>query len=765
MFKFHLSIGRLALSALLALPAMGVAAIPASAPAMAQSATIRSIVVEGNRRIEDESVRSYMKIGPGDRYDAGLIDESLKELFETGLFADVTISRRGRTLLVRVVENPIINRVRFEGNRRLKDKELKAAVEMRPRTVFTRAKVQSDVSRLIELYRRNGRFTAKVVPKVIRREQQRVDLVYEINEGPETNVVNITFLGNSAFSDARLRSVVSTSEYSWWNFLSTSDRYDPDRLNFDRELLRRFYLKKGYADFRVVSATAELDRDQKDFLITFTVEEGEKYQFGDIEIDSGIAELDPEILRNEVRTRQGRTYDASDVDKTVENITLEAGKKGFAFAQVRPRPDRDAENKVIGMTYVIEEGPRVYVERINITGNVRTLDRVIRREFRLVEGDAYNKTLINKARKNLLGLDFFKRVDITTDAGSAPDKVILNVHVEEKSTGQISLGVGYSTVEAVVGDVSLTERNLLGRGQYLRLSTSISTKRQQLDLRFTEPYFLGRKIAFGVDIFGTETDLTSSSGFKSRQVGAGLRFGFPLGEDLYLNTRYSLTEEKISGTSQPLINPNGRNMMSSAGYTLSYDTLDNPAKPTTGIKLEFSQDVAGLGGDIAFIRANARAIAYRSLFEDIVGSVRLSGGHMIGWRGKNVRISDSFFKGGDAIRGFDQSGIGPRVIGSGEALGGKTYAIANAEVEFPLGLPKKFGMRGAVFADAGTLFNASKNANAVAHNDDRKIRTSVGASLLWTSPIGPLRFDFAKALSKASYDKTRFFNFTAGVRF
>lgn len=765
MFKFHLSIVRLVLPVMLAVSVAGLSCLTMSGPVMAQGATISNIVVEGNRRIEDESVRSYMKISKGDRYDAGLIDESLKDLFETGLFADVTISRRGRSLLVKVVENPIINRVRFEGNRKLKDKQLKAVVEMRPRTVFTRAKVQSDVGRLIEYYRRNGRFTAKVVPKVIRREQERVDLVYEINEGPETNVVNITFLGNSAYGDSRLRSVVSTSEYSWWNILSTSDRYDPDRLNFDRELLRRFYLKKGYADFRVVSATAELDRDQKDFLITFTVEEGERYQFGDIEIDSGIAELDPEALRREVMTRQGRTYDASDVDKTVENITLEAGKKGFAFAQVRPRPDRDAENRVIGMTYVIEEGPRVYVERINITGNVRTLDRVIRREFRLVEGDAYNKTLVNRARKNLLGLDFFKRVDITTDAGSAEDKVILNVHVEEKSTGQISLGLGYSTVEAVVGDISLTERNLLGRGQYLRVSTSVSTKRHQLDLRFTEPYFLGRKIAFGIDIFGTETDLTSSSGFESRQVGGGLRFGFPLGEDVYLNTRYSLTQERISSSSQPLINPNGNNLMSSVGYTLSYDTLDNPAKPTNGFKIELNQDLAGLGGDIAYIRTAAKAVGYKSLFEDVVGSLRLSGGHMLGWRSKNVRISDSFFKGGDAIRGFDQSGIGPRVIGTGESLGGKSYAIANAEVEFPLGLPKKLGMRGAVFADAGTLFNVSKNASAVAHNDDKKIRSSVGASLLWTSPIGPLRFDFAKALTKASYDKTRFFNFTAGMRF
>lgn len=744
--------------------AVGVTTVSAPEPAMAQGATISGIVVEGNRRIEDESVRSYMKLSRGDRYDAGLVDESLKDLFDTGLFADVTITRRGRTLVVKVVENPIINRVRFEGNRRLKDKQLKEAVEMRPRTVFTRAKVQSDVSRLIELYRRHGRFTAKVEPKVIRRPQERVDLVYEINEGPETNVVNINFIGNSAFSDGRLRSVISTNEYSWWNFLSTSDRYDPDRLNFDRELLRRFYLRKGYADFRVVSATAELDRDQKDFLITFTVEEGEKYQFGDIEIDSGIAELDPETLRREVLTRQGRTYDASDVDKTVENITLEAGKKGFAFAQVRPRPERDIDNRVIGLTYVIEEGPRVYVERINITGNVRTLDRVIRREFRLVEGDAYNKTLINRARKNLLGLDFFKRVDITTSPGSADDKVILNVDVEEKSTGEIALGVGYSTVDAVVGDVSLTERNLLGRGQYLRLSTSLSKSRQQIDLRFTEPYFLGRKMAFGVDIFGTETDLKKSAGFKSRQVGAGLRFGFPLGEDLYLNTRYSLTEEKISDSTQTLINPNGRNLKSSVGYTLSYDTLDNPAQPTEGFKVQFDQDFAGLGGDIAFLRSTAKAVAYQSLFEDIVGHVSLSGGHMFGWRGKNVRISDSFFKGGDSIRGFDQSGIGPRA-GSGEALGGKTFAIANVEVEFPLGLPKKFGMRGAVFADAGTLFNVSKNANAIGHRDNIKVRSSVGASLLWSSPIGPLRFDFAKALRKTSYDKTRFFNFTAGVRF
>ncbi len=764
MSNLNLGQGMLALLALI----MAAVLIPDGfvSEAYAQSArggVIRSIDVQGNRRIEDESVRSYMKTSPGQRYDAELVDESLKALFGTGLFADVTIRRRGSTLVVKVVENPIINRVAFEGNRKLKDKDLLGTIEMRPRTVYTRAKVQSDVRRITEQYRRSGRFTAHVEPKIIRRPQDRVDLVYEITEGPETNVVNINFIGNSVFSDGRLRSVISTSEYSWWNFLSSSDRYDPDRLNFDRELLRRFYLKKGYADFQVISAVAELDRDEKNFLVTFTVEEGKHYKFGEIELDSGISELDPETLRSKVKTRQGKSYNATEIDKTIERLTLEAGRKGFAFAQVRPRPEKNPETQTINLTYVIDEGPRVYIERINIRGNVRTLDRVIRREFRLAEGDAYNRTLVDKARKKLLGLDFFKRVDISTELGSAADKIVINVDVEEKSTGSLSFGVGYSTSDAVVGDISLTERNLMGRGQYLRLSTSLSLKRQQLDLRFTEPYFLGRNVSFGVDLFGTETDLESTAGYKSQQVGAGLRFGFPIQEDVFLNTRYSLVRDRIydvSSSSATIVNAQGRAWVSQTGYTLTYDTLDNPVTPTEGFKLQLDQDLAGLGGDVYFLRTTAKGVVYQSIFEEIIGSLRVSGGHIFGWNGKDVRINDAFHKGGDSIRGFDDAGIGPR-LATGESVGGKTFAIANAEIEFPLGLPKKFGMRGAVFADAGTLFDAS----VAVPSKDKAIRTSVGASLLWSSPIGPLRFDFAKALKKQAHDKTRFFNFSAGVRF
>ncbi len=734
----------------------------------ARGGVISAISVSGNQRIEAATVKSYMKISPGQRYDAGLVDESLKALFATGLFADVSITRRGSTLLVSVEENPIINRVAFEGNKKLKDKELSAAIELRPRTVYTRAKVQSDVQRIVEMYRRSGRFTARVEPKIIRRSQQRVDLVFEINEGPQTSVVNINFIGNKAYSDSKLRSVVSTSEYSWWDFFSNSDRYDPDRLNFDRELLRRFYLKNGYADFRVVSAVAELDRDQKNFFITFTVEEGERYKFGTVEIESGIDELDPDALGSEVLTREKDVYDASAIDKTIENISLQAGTRGFAFARVRPRADKDEETRTINLTYLIEEGPRVYVERINIIGNTRTLDNVIRREFRLVEGDAFNRVLVNRARKKLLGLGFFSKVDITTERGSAPDKVVINVTVEEKSTGEVALGVGYSTIDAVVGDISITERNLMGRGQYLRLSTSISKRRQQIDVRFTEPYFLGRNMSFGVDIFGTDTDLTRESGFKSRQTGAGLRFGFPLGEDLYLNTRYSLTRDKVfgltTGASTAVQQARGTSWVSQGGYTLTYDTLDNPVKPTTGIKVQFDQDIAGLGGDVFFVRTSAKGIIYRSLFEDVIGSIKVSGGHILGWNGKKVRIMDAFFKGYESVRGFDRSGYGPRDAATGDALGGRTYATVNSEVQFPIGLPKKFGITAAVFADAGTLYNKPDSGTA-AVRDDASLRASVGASLLWASPVGPLRFDFAKVLKKESYDETRFFNFSAGMRF
>ena len=739
-------------------------------PAMAQG-VVRDIVVEGNRRIEDETVRSYMRISRGDVYDPALVNDSLKDLFATGLFADVTISRRNGTLVVKVVENPIINRVAFEGNRKFDNEQLAKEVQSRSRTVFTRARVQTDVQRLVTLYRRAGRFAATIEPKIIRQAQDRVDLVFEINEGVTTQISRINFVGNRAFSDGDLRDVIITDESNWWDeIFGRGATYDPDKLNFDRELLRRHYLKNGYADFRVVSAVAELDRQQSQFFITFTVDEGEQYRFGAIDIDSSLTSLPLDFIDGQILTDEGDTYDATQIDKTVENLTIEAGKLGFAFVKVRPRPQRDRDAKTIGITYLIDDGPRVYVERINVRGNIRTLDSVVRREFRLAEGDAFNRALIVKARRDLQALGFFATVKITTEEGSQPDRVIINVDVEEKSTGEISFGIGYSSVESVVGNIQLTERNLLGRGQYLRLQTQLSGDRQQVDVRFTEPYFLGRRLTFGIDVFGNESDSTDTSSFKSNQLGAGVRFGFPLGEDLFFDTKYSLTRDEIydvdmNTASLSVQQAVGENLVSLVGYTLTYNTLDNQLKPTEGIRATFSQELAGLGGDVNYLRSQASASTYYQFMPKIVGSLRASGGHIEPWNGQEVRILDAFFKGSDLVRGFERSGLGPRDAATGDALGGTTFFGTAAEVRFPFyGIPEEFGVSGAAFVDAGTVFGTPSSGGATV-NDISDLRASGGVSIIWDSPLGPLRADFAEPFLSQDFDETKFFQFSGGFKF
>jgi outer membrane protein insertion porin family len=638
--------------------------------------------------------------------------------------------------------------------------------------VFTRARAQADAQRIVALYRRSGRFSATVEPKIIQLSQNRVDLVYEINDGPVTKIERINFIGNRVFSDSQLRGVIATSETRWWKFLTSSDSYDPDRLNFDRELLRRHYLKNGYADFRVLSSTAELARDGKGFFITFSVEEGPEYSFGPSTVATAVPSLDVDRLQDAIRSQEGRTYDATDVDKSVENLTIEAGKEGFAFAQVKPRADRDEETRTIAVVYEIEEGPRVYIERIDIVGNVRTLDKVIRREIRLAEGDAYNRVLVDRARRRITGLDFFAKVDIKELPGSAPDKVIMVVEVEEKSTGSLAFGAGFSTAETILGDITLTERNLLGRGQFVRLRTSMSFKRQQVDFSFTEPYFLDRNMSFGVDIFATETDLQDESSFDTRQVGAGLRFGFPISEDAKVTLRYSFTNDRISDikstASVAIKSAAGTSNTSLVGYAVNYDTLDSPVDPTSGVRATFAQDLAGLGGDVYFVRTSVKGEYYYSIFDGVVGLLGGSAGYTTGWNGKDVRILDRFFKGGESFRGFERSGIGPRDVSTSndDAVGGQAFAIGTAEVTFPVGLPEEFGVRGAVFSDVGTLFDSpSAPAGAIIKGDDAALRASVGVGILWKSPLGPVRFDLAEAILKESEDKTELFRFSIGTRF
>jgi len=749
---------------------------------------IQNIRVEGNKRVEPETVRSYLTFTTGDAYDPAQIDESLKALFATGLFEDVRIRREGSTVVIVVQENPIVARVAFEGNREVEDDTLASEVQLKARAVYTRARVQADVQRILDVYRRQGYYAAAVNPKIINLDNNRIDVVFEISEGATTKIRAINFIGNEAFSDSQLRFVISTTQTNLLSFLKGTNIYDPDRLSLDRELLRQFYLKNGYADARILSATADLDRDGRGFFVTFTISEGERYRFGAIDVESALPSLNVDALRGSILTRAGRVYNAEKVEKTVEALTISVSQQGYAFGQVRPRFERDEATHTMGIVYVIEEGPRIYIERINVVGNFRTEDKVIRREFRLAEGDAYNRLLVEAARKRLRGLGFFKSVDIDTDPGSAPDRVVLTVKVEEQPTGELSFGAGYSTSEGVIGDVSITERNLMGKGQYVRLGFSGSLERAQVDFAFTEPRFLDRNLAAGFDAFYKTVDLTDVASFSERDAGGDVRLGFPIADNTQLGLRYKFENEDIFNVSDnaslAVKQSEGSVNVSSIGYTVAYDTRNLPQSPTSGVFASFSQDLAGLGGDVDYLRSVADARGYYPITNKITLVGRVQGGDIVGWGGQDVRLTDLFFKGGETIRGFQRAGFGPRDACesptdggrvhncSRDSLGGQLFWATTAEVRFPFPyVPENLGMQGAVFVDAGSLWDPSQLAvNAVNQEgsfifDSSQVRLSTGFSLIWQSPLGPLRADFAQALLKADFDRTELFRFGASTNF
>ena len=768
---------------------IGMSASLGELAAHAQSAgNVGAIRVEGNKRVEPETVKTYLTFNVGDPYDLARVDESLKALFATGLFQDVRIRREGGTVVIVVVENPIVSRVAFEGNKEVEDDALTAEVQLKPRTVYTRARVQADVRRILDVYRRQGLYAAQVDPKIIYLENNRIDVVFEINEGPTTKVRAINFIGNTAFSDSQLRYVISTTRTTLLSFLKNTNIYDPDRLNLDRELLRQFYMKNGYADARIISATADLDRDGRGFFITFTVDEGPKYRFGDIDIETTLPSLDPRALRGSLATKPGRVYNGQRVEKTAEALTIGASQQGYAFAQVRPRFDRDEINRRINITYMIEEGPRVYIERINIVGNFRTQDDVIRREFVLAEGDAFNRLLVEAARRRLRSLGFFKTVEIDTEPGSAPDRVIVIVRVQEQPTGELSFGAGYSTSEGVIGDISVAERNLMGKGQYVRLGFSGSLERAQVDFSFTEPRFLDRNLAAGFDLFHKEVDFTNVASYRERNTGGNLRMGFPIAFNTQLGLRYRLEREEIydvaDNASLAVKAAEGESIVSSVGFTVAYDTRNLPQSPTSGVFASFSEDLAGVGGDVNYFRSVVDGRGYYPVTPKITLVGRALAGYISGWGGEDVRMTDLFFKGGETIRGFERAGIGPRDACENAAtgkrigdctkdpLGGQAFWATTAELRFPLPfIPDNLGMQGAVFIDAGSLWEASGLALAAVDdegsfiNDTADVRMSSGVSIIWQSPLGPLRADLAQALLKASYDRTELFRFGASTAF
>lgn len=789
---------------------------------------IRRIIVEGNQRVEASTVQSYLLLRPGDLVEPERVDLSLKTLFATGLFADVQIGQRDADLVVRVVENPIVNRVIFEGLNSLKEEDLQKEIQAKPRSVFTPARAQADVQKIIEQYRRSGRFAATVTPQVRELEQNRVDLIFEVDEGPVTGVRNINFIGNKEFSDRELRESILTEESHWWKFFSKNDNYDPDRLEYDRELLRQYYTNRGFADFRVVSATAELTPDQKDFFITFTIDEGEKYDFGEVRVETELDKVPAELLRAVVPIRTGQMFEGELIEKSIDAMTFTAGTGGYANVDIRPRIERNKETRKVDVTFEVNEGPRVFVERINIVGNTRTLDQVIRRELRVSEGDAFNRVLLDRSRSRIRSLGFFKNVEITETEGSQPDRAVVDVKVQEDTTGELAFAAGFSSTDNFLFDVSVSERNLRGRGQFLRLRASTSSRRQQVDIRFTEPRFMGRDLAAGFDLYTLRTDYLDESSFENQSTGGTLRASFPITDTTGMGLTYTVRQDDTQiadflvsvadgpdadtdadlidqcstdarNVSRPLLcDQEGTFLTSVLGYTFNWDKRNDPVDPTRGFDMSLRQDFAGLGGDVKYLRTELEATTYYGIFRDVVASFSLSGGYIMGWGDDNVRINDRFFKGGSNFRGFDVAGIGPRQIIvvedsttpnnpqiiEGDSLGGKAYYIGTLQMTFPTGLPKEYGISGALFAEFGGLglldeFDRRKQVvqtldqsnlpnftRVTSYVDDAlSLRASVGVSIFWDSPFGPVQFDFAHPLAKEEYDKTESFRFSTRTRF
>ena len=753
---------------------LGIVVGAGGSAALAQTITsgdpIEQVVIEGNQRIEADTIRSYMEINPGDLFDAAKVDRALKNLFATGLFGDVHLRRDGNNLVVSVVENPIINKLAFEGNDRIKDDQLTSEVQLKPRQVYTQTRVQADVKRILDLYRRSGRFAATVDPKVIKLDQNRVNLVFEINEGDVTQVERIDFVGNKNFSDSDLRDEIATKESAFYRILSTTDTYDPDRLTVDKENLRKFYLSQGYADFRVLSAVAELSPDQEAFFITFTVEEGERYKLGKVDVKTTLKDLDPKSLLGDVTTKEGEWYDASKVDDTVQAISDHVGNLGYAFVDVRPRIDRDAKNHVLNLTYDIQEGPKVYVERIDISGNVRTQDKVIRREFRLAEGDAFSTEKLHRTEQRLRNLGFFETVDITTVPSTAPDKTIIKVKVKEQSTGELTFGAGYSTSLGPLGNIGLRERNLLGKGQDARIDLTISGKRSAGSISFTDPYFMDKDISAGVDLFYRR--LTPNTNDED-QVGFGLRIGYDISEYLRNTLSYQFRADRIydvdNDSAQVIHDEVGWKYYSIIGTTLTYDRRDNTLDPREGYFTTLEGHYAGVGGNVKYAQGTLSGGYYYPITKEVTLSTTQEVGYIQPLFGDYLHYPDGFFLGGPgSLRGFDERGVGPRERGADKSdgsIGGQFLWNGSVQASFPLGLPEEYAIRGRFFSDFGILTGTDTKDEDEDIIDDGSIRASAGFGLTWVSPFGPLAVDVAYPVIKKSRDEIEYFSFSFGTNF
>lgn len=741
------------------------AVIPLAAAFAQQVSQVR---VEGTERVDPQTVLSYMTIKPGDEVSKDALDQSLKNLFSTGLFADVELRQDGGTLIVDVAENPIINQIAFEGNDQVEDEDLLAEIQLRPRQVFTRTKVQADITRLYQIYSRNGRFAANIEPKLIKLDQNRVNLVFEVEEGPVTKVKSIRFVGNKRFDDDRLRTEISTKESAFYRFITADDRYDPDRLAYDQELLRKFYLSQGHADFELVSAVAELSENKDHFYVTFTVVEGDRYDFGALSIDSRIRNFDSSVLNDVIEIKTGEHYNADLVQETVDKLTDKLGDLQYAFVNVKPEIKRNRETKTVDIAFSIDETPRVFVERINVNGNQRTLDKVVRREILLSEGDPFNKSKLARSEQKIKNLDYFENVTVETSAGSAPDKTVLDVGVTEKSTGELSLGAGFSTADGPLADIRIRERNLLGRGQDLLLATTIAGERTEFNLGFTEPYFLNRDLAAGVDAFHITRDLQDESSFDQKRTGGGFRLGYPLSERWRQSLKLRAERNDIfnvdSDASRFITDQEGERDTVALSQRTTFDNRDSEVFPTEGYLFWFTTEVTGLGGDSKYIAGTTGASYYYPILDQVIFNLLGEVGAIEGYGDELVTINERYYLGGTNLRGFEQAGVGPRDLLTDDSLGGNRFYRGSAEVSFPLGLPEELGIQGHTFTDFGSLFDIDVSDDP-SLADESSLRAAAGVGVSWRSPFGPIRVDFAKPYLDEEFDETEVFRFNFGTRF
>ena len=737
----------------------------------------KSLLIQGNERVDEETIISIIDVSGLKKNSAKALQESVKKLYESDLFLESKIYRQNGQVVVEVRENPLISDVKFVGNKKIEDEALQSEITSKKRTVFTKAKLQNDLKRINEIYLKSGRFLTKIDPKIIQKDQNRVELIFEIFEGPKAKIGKIYFVGNTEFSDRELMDEVSTKESKWWKFLSSSDSYDSDRIEFDREKLRRFYGSNGYADFSMISSTAQITPQKDEFFVTFLLEEGIQYRVGETNIINNIDKFDASILNKEILVKTGKIYDADLIEKTVDKMVEVMSEKSYAFAHVEPILKRNREGKIMDVDFVLQQTPRIYIEQIRILGNTRTMDSVIRRELRFREGDAYNVTKINRSKQRLENLGFFEKVEFKTKRIGETDKIDLEIEVKEKKTGELTLGVGYSTVDKVSANVGIKERNLFGTGQELGFNVQKSFARMSSEVNYTKPYFMNLPIDVGFDIFKYELSKRNSLIYDQTSTGVTFRGDYMVTEFLNHQLRYSYSEQTVSniysGASLSLRMLEGSYTSSGVGQTLVYDKRDNRLNPKDGYYASISQDYAGIGGNIKTIKHEGSAGYYvPTVSKDFILKFMARGGVIEGMGGQSVRSNYGFFLGGNNFRGFQYAGLGPRVqdnsgnsVGNG-VLGGKIYYVGTAEFLFPLGLPRELGINGILFSDNGTVKGVDQQSRAGANiSDSGSIRSSYGFSLAWSSPLGPIRLDFSKIAKREKYDQTQTFRFSFGTNF